>query len=232
MGPSSVTRHPYAHNTLKEHKYHCGLSFKRFPHIILDPHQNLQPHPPTTDSDIVPHQTAAQKRYLLGIIPSVSLGKTNSIVKANVPKQSSNWCRWCTFLTHSSITYKFFGGFPQEHKTIIVSSFAASVQRNQFFATKKKMLPHGTVKSAILDVSASFWTHLPIDPTLDSSGQTFLISQRQLRGYMSLDPPTKHQKAIPTKLVLHTYKQKNTHLNTSISKLIAGTFFFIVLSCE
>ena len=113
-----------------------------------------------------------------------------------------------------------------------MSSFAASVQRNQSVTTKKQIILQGTVKSAILDVSASFRTHLWSDPTLDSSGQTSLILQRQLRGYKNLYPTTKHQKSIPENLALHIYRQTNTDPNTAIGQLIAGTFFFGVRSCK
>ena len=85
-------------------------------------------------------------------------------------------------------------------------------------------LLHGNVKCAILDVSASSRTHLRSDPTLESSGQKSLILQRQLRGYKTLDPTTKHQKAIPAKLVLNIYKRTDTHLNTAIGQLITGAF--------
>ena len=47
-----------------------------------------------------------------------------------------------------------------------------------------------------------------------------------------LDPPTKYQKAILAKLVLNIYKWTDTHLNTSISQLTAGTFLFGMRSCK
>ena len=113
-----------------------------------------------------------------------------------------------------------------------MSSFAASVRRNQFGKTGKHVLLHGKVKSAILDVFVSFWTHLRSNPILDSSVQTSLIIQRQLRGYKTLEPPTKHQKAIPAELLLHIYKRTDTHLNTAIGQLITAAFFFSMLPCE
>ena len=118
------------------------------------------------------------------------------------------------------------GGIPQEHRKILVSSFTASVRQNQFGTTRKQIILHRTVKSAISDISASFRTHLHRKPTLESSGQTSLILKRQLRGYKTLNPTTKHQKDIPTKLVLQIYKRTNTHLKTAIGQLIAGEFFF------
>ena len=123
-------------------------------------------------------------------------------------------------------------GIPQEHRKIFVSSFSSSVQRNQFGTTRKKIILHVTVKSAILDVSASFRTHLQSNLTLDPSGQTSLILHRQLRGYKTLDRTRKYQKAIPEKLVLHIYSQTNTHLNTAIGQLIAGAFFFGMRYCK
>ena len=136
------------------------------------------PHTPPIDSGILPHQTAAQRRYLLGIITIGSLGTTNGISKATASKKSGNWDRWCTFLTNSGITDNFLEGILQEHKTIIVSSFSVPLQRYQFGKTNKQTLLHGTVKSAILDISLSFWMHLRRNPTLEPLGQTSLMLQK------------------------------------------------------
>ena len=125
-----------------------------------------------------------------------------------------------------------WGGVSREQETILVSLFAASVRRNQVGKTRKQIILHITAKSVILDVTASFRTQLRSDPTLESSGQISLLLQRQLMGYKTLEPTTKHRKATQAKLVLHICKQKNTHLNTGIGQLIAGAFFFGMRSCE
>ena len=130
-----------------------------------------------------------------------------------------------TFLIHTGITNKLLDGIPQGEKKIPVSSFVASVKRNQFDATGKPKLLHRTLKAAVSDVSKSFRTHLWGDPNLDASGQISLSLQWQIRGYKAVDPPMKHQKAIPTKLVFHIYKKKYSHLSTSIKQLIAGDFY-------
>ena len=104
--------------------------------------------------------------------------------------------------------------------------------KTSFAQLGKKILLHRTFKSAISDVSVSFRTDLWSDPTLESSGQTSLLLQRQLRGYKTLDPTTKHQKPLPAKLVFHIYKRTNTHLNTAIGQLITVAFFFGMRSCE
>ena len=162
-------------------------------------------------NSILPPQTSAsfhikrqtQRDYLMGIVTIIILDTTKVIAKAITTNKSDNWERWCTFLTHTGITIKFLDGIPQGEKTILVSSFAESVQRNQFGATHKPKLLRRTVKSAVSDVSTSFRTHLWVDLTLGASGKSPLSLQRQLQGYKYVDLPTKHQKAIPAKLVLH-----------------------------
>ena len=181
------------------------------------------------DSGIVPHQTATQERFILDIIASGSLDASDGIAKATATKKSGNWYRRCTFFKHSGIADEFLGGIPQEKRTILVLSFFASLRRNQFVTTRKQILLHRTVKSAIIDVLAYVWEHLSSDPDLESSGQTALLLQQQLRGYKTLEPTTKHQKATPSKLVPHIYKRTNTHLNTAIGRLIANEFFFCML---
>ena len=47
------------------------------------------------------------------------------------------------------------------------------------------------------------------------------------------DRPNNQTSEIYTrKIVLHIYKRINTHLNTAISQLITGAFFFGIRSCE
>ena len=113
-----------------------------------------------------------------------------------------------------------------------MSSFGDSVQQNQFGTTSKQIILHVTVKSTISDVSVYLWTHLRSYPNVESSSQTSLLLQQKLRGYKTIDPTTKHQKAIPENLVLHIYKRTNTHLNASIFQLMAGAFSFGMRSCD
>ena len=98
--------------------------------------------------------------------------------------------------------------------------------------TNKDKILHGTVKYTVLDISASLWTVLWGNPTLDVSIQKTLILQRQIRGYKLVEPPTKNQKAIPAKLVFHIDRKHHFHLSTAIGQLVAGDFYFVVRSCE
>ena len=139
--------------------------------------KKYRPNPTTTNSGIIPHQTSAQERQLLDIIDSRIFGASNGIAKATATKQSGKWYRWCTFLKYLGIVDELLEVIPQEQRTFCVSSFSTSVQRNQICTTRKQILLHRNVKSAISDVSASFRTHLLSDLTLESSGQKSLLLQ-------------------------------------------------------
>ena len=106
--PSSVTRNIYTFNTSKGNKTSSRTPSRGISSYQTRSSKHIQPYPPTKYSGIVLHQTAAQRRYLLGNITSVSLNATNGIFKATASKQSSNWYRWCIFLTHSGIKEKKF----------------------------------------------------------------------------------------------------------------------------
>ena len=213
-------------------KHHHRFPLTEFSHVRPDTHRKYQPNTIITDSGIDPHQTASQKHYILYIIACGRLKAYNGIAKATVTKQSGNWNRWFTFLKHSGISDKFLAGILQEQRKILVLSFAASVRRNQFGTTRKQILLRGNVKSAISDLSAFFWTHLQSNRTLESSDQTFLLLQRQLRCYKEMDRTTKHQKAKLENPVLHIYRQAKTYMNTAISQLITGSVFFGMRSCK
>ena len=67
---------------------------------------------------------------------------------------------------------------PHGDKTILVLSFASSVQRNQFGAIKKFKLLHGNVKTTISGVSSSFRTHLQGDLNLYASEKILSYSSK------------------------------------------------------
>ena len=88
----------------------------------------------------------------------------------------------------------YWTGSKNGSRKILVSSFAASVQRKQFGTTNKTKLLHGTFKSSIWDVTEFFQKTLQSDSTLYASEQKSLILQRKLRDCKSLYPSNKHYK--------------------------------------
>ena len=89
------------------------------------------------------------ERYLLDIIANGSRDVSNGIAKPTATNQSGNWYMWFIFLKHSGIADELLGEIPQDQRTILVSSFAATVRQNQFGKTRKQIILHGTFKSAI-----------------------------------------------------------------------------------
>ena len=85
-------------------------------------------------------------KFLLDIIASGSLDAFNGITNATVTKQYGNWYRWGTFLKHTGIANKLLGGGPTRAEETLVSSFAASVRRNQFGTTRKRILQKGDIR--------------------------------------------------------------------------------------
>ena len=166
----------------------CGITLKVFQYFKSVPHKKFQLYYTTLDSGIIPHQNDTQRDYLLDIFTSSIPKMTERIDKATATKKSVNWEIWCTFLTHTGITNKFLDGIQKGENTILVSSFKASVWRNQFSAARKTKLLHGTIKATVLDISPSLRKHLQGKPTLDASGQISLRLPRQLRNYKYVDP--------------------------------------------
>ena len=94
----------------------------------------------------MPHQTAVQEHFLLDIIASGSLDAFNGISNATATKHSGNWYMWCTLIKHTGITDEFLGGYPTRAEETLMSSFAASVRRNQFGTTRKRILQKGDIR--------------------------------------------------------------------------------------
>ena len=102
--------------------------------------------------------------------------------------------------------------------------------KNQFGTTKNSKVFHRTVKSGVLDICESFRISLQSDLSLDSLVHESLIFQQQIRGYKKVEPPTKYQKVVPSKLLFHTYSKQKSHLITVIGKLIIKAVFFSMKS--
>ena len=106
------------------------------------------------------------------------------------------------------------------------------MQRNQFGTTKAVKILHGTVKSAILDVSASFSTSLWFNLALDTLGHPCPILQKYQWIYKTVDPLNKRQKDLPSKMMYHIYMIHNSHIITSLFQLVTGAFLFGMGFCE
>ena len=97
---------------------------------------------------------------------------TGGTTKASQTKQSGSWEHWCTFVHPTSIQHIHLDIFSQDEKNTIISALAVSVRANIFGKSDRAQILHGTVKTVILDVSATFCAALGGNPTIDPFGRT------------------------------------------------------------
>lgn len=136
------------------------------------------------------------------------------------------------YLSHTQASQKDYLGDPtitQNNNCVIIHHISPKepVRNNKETNTSFKNCQIRYI-GCICVLPKKYW----IDLTIESSVQTSLIFQRESRDYNSLDPPKKYLKYIQAMLLLHIYKYTNTHMNTSISQLIACVFFFGMQFCE
>ena len=89
-----------------------------------------------------------------------------------------------------------------------------------------------TAKTTLDHVAATFVSSARQDPTLDTRGHRHEHLRRQVSAYRRVDPPVKHQKAIPP--VVFRYVINNAHHPRAQARgqLLAGALFFALRSCE
>mmetsp|Transcript_23063 Transcript_23063/g.41164 ORF Transcript_23063/g.41164 Transcript_23063/m.41164 type:complete len:82 (-) Transcript_23063:2321-2566(-) len=78
-------------------------------------------------------------------------------------------------------------------------AFMHAIRQGNF--SKNRMLIKGDSASTVVDhVAATIQTSGGQDPRMDESNNKSFLIKRQLQSYKKVDPKTKHQKAIPSKV--------------------------------
>ena len=98
--------------------------------------------------------------------------------------------------------------------------------------SKQRSTQGTTAKQALDDVASTIAASIGSDPRLDKNGKTWRIISRQVRGYKKVDPPTKHQKALPPEVYRQIIRCARSPRDLARSKLLAGSAFFYMRSCE
>lgn len=130
------------------------------------------------------------------------------------------------------ISDPLLNGITLSQQNQLLCGFAESVRRNQSGKSKRTVLRVLTVRAAIGSVCATFRQHFRDDPSLDKAGRPLLTLKRQLQAYTNEDPPEKHQKALPIRVLKALARNNTSERNTAIFELITGVFFFAMRSCE
>lgn len=147
-------------------------------------------------------------------------------------KVNSDWRKWEDFCRETWIKDKFLKEYSKEERIQLLCAFAASVRRNFFGKTNKKVLHGDTVQNTIRHIRQIFRTNGFSDPGSDDSGRTNLKLTRIFNGYKKSDPNTSNQCALPLNvfrlLAFNNLSIKNKH----IGLLAVGALFFGMRSCE
>ena len=70
------------------------------------------------------------------------------------------------------------------------------------------------------------------DPLLENNGKKYLKLQRQLKGYVDLDPATAKQSCIPLQVFSTLLSNSTSPSQLATAQLTVGALFFAMRSCE
>ena len=106
-------------------------------------------------------------------------------------------------------------------------------EKNIFSKNKGKEEHLGnTMDTTLCNVSMTFHQNSHRNPTLDESGQKYIIIKRQIKCYRDIDPPPNGQQCLPFSIFEKMYQSSSYGLNQALGQLIFGTLFFPMHSCE
>lgn len=149
-------------------------------------------------------------------------------------KQVRAWTRFQQYTTSIGLqSDPYLDNFSPSQRTRFLSALAHAIQEDRFCDAKH----HKTVKSdsvhSTLDCISQVFNlaHRP-DPRLGGDGKFTLLLQQQLRGYNSLDTPTRPQVAMTASILHQFYSIALSSFDKALCKLVIGAFFFTMCSCE
>ena len=128
----------------------------------------------------------------MGRIADGWLDQQVGIAPGTHAQQSGSFARWERFLACCGIQDKFLDTFEHNARISILSTFAASVRRNEHGKTGLSTLSGKTVRSTLHNVCPKFRTNLRRSPNLENDDRPSLLLKRQIDGYISHDPAPKH----------------------------------------
>ena len=160
------------------------------------------------------------------------LASNQGVAPGTYSQQSGCFARWCKFQEDIGIDNRFLDGLDNSQRTGILSAFCESVRRNENRKRKLDRLAGDTVKATLTNVCLTIWSSFWVNPAVDDKGAFSLTLKKQLHNYRQSDPPTKHQKALPTIVFKKIWQNKLSQKNIALSELITGALFFGMRSCE
>ena len=160
------------------------------------------------------------------------LASNQGVAPGTYSQQSGCFNRWCKFQDDVGINNRFLDGLKHFQKAGILSAFCESVQRNENGKRNLERLAGDTVKATLANVCSTIRSNFWDNPALDDKGAFSLTLKKQIHNYKQIDPPTKHQKALPTIVFKKIWRNRSSKKNVALAELITGALFFGMRSCE
>ncbi len=105
-------------------------------------------------------------------------------------------------------------------------------EKPDFLRSTHDPLVASTVSSTIQYLCSTFRENGYPNPTLNEDGQFAFILQRELRPFKNLNPPDKHQAAVPMSVISAINKRNSSELKRATAQLTTLGIFFAMRSCE
>jgi hypothetical protein len=110
--------------------------------------------------------------------------------------------------------------------------FSLAVREARFPRSAHDPLVASTVSGTIQYLCLTFRENGYPNPTLDGDGQFAFILQRELRLFKKLNPPDKHQAAVPMSVISAINKRNSSELERATAQLTTIGIFFAMRSCK
>ena len=145
-------------------------------------------------------------------------------------KYASSWRNWLDFCERSYISDPYLEEFSSINRARILCAFMDACRNGTF--SKMDSVKGETAGQAMDHVATTIANSGREDPRLNVSGKTHIMIQRQRRSYKKVDPPVKHQKALPPEVYRQLIRTATRPREKARAILLGGAVFFCKRSCE
>jgi hypothetical protein len=164
---------------------------------------------------------------------AAQVARERAVQRGTHEKQDRAWRRWKEYLESIGIkSNDFLENFSREQRHSLIGAFALAVREARFSRSAHDPLVASTVSGTIQCLCSTFRENGYPNPTLDEDGQFAFILQRELRSFKNLDPPEKHQAAVPMSVISAINKRNSSELEQATAQLVTLGIFFAMRSCE
>ena len=212
----------------REHRRRLPL-----PRLPPNRHQNLipPPHhcptpPPTKTTDNLPTNSP----FFMDCYNSATRAQEKGIELATQAKYNSSWRIWLEFLNKSEISDSHLDTYTPINRARILCTFMDAVRNGTF--SRLDTVKGDTAATALDNVATTITASGRDDPRLNKAIKTHLMIQRQKRSYKKVDPPTKHQKALPPEVYRQLLRTAISPRDKARATTLGGSVFFCTRSCE